>query len=90
MSPEGQESCSPACASLVAMAWVQRTNDAREAEVDAMRGHYPGMVAHERAHLAWEFRARWHGARGLDFNEAPPKSPGERELERLDLMGRLP
>lgn len=86
MSPEG-ESCSAACAVLVAMAWIQRTNDERAAEIDSARGSYPGMVTHERATLAWEFRARWHGARGLDFNEPPPKSPGERELERLDLMG---
>lgn len=76
--------CGPSCAALAVMGSLQAQNDARDAEVDAM--HWPGMVADERAQLQWEYRKRWHEARGLEFHEAPPKTRAMRELERLDLM----
>lgn len=80
---ERLETCDADCEALRCMAQVQ-------AQTDAM---YPeaGWVADERAQLLWEFKARWHQVRGLEFKEPPPKTAVMRQFEMEDLlMGAKP
>ncbi len=74
-----QDCSSPECVALLVLAKVaDMTGPEHET--------YPGMLENERAQLTWDFRKRWHEARGLAFAEPPPKPKAERELDALFLL----
>jgi hypothetical protein len=72
--------CSTDCTVLATLASVQALYDA----APSLLGEE--QTTNERNMLRWQFRKRWHEARGLKFEEQPPEPLAELEMRRMDLL----